>query len=41
MLVKLADVNPDPSEGENVLWRYRERGTLRMNSVTWVESSEG
>ena len=41
MLVKLVDVNPDPSEVENLLWRYREKGTLRVNSATWVESSEG
>ena len=42
MLVELVDLNSDPSGAENLLWRYRERGTLRViNSATRVESSEG
>jgi len=34
MLVELVDVNPDPSEAGKLLWRYRERGTWRVNSTT-------
>ena len=42
MLVELVDVNSDPSGAKNLLWRYRERGTLRViNSAARVESSEG
>ena len=31
MVVELMDVNPDPSEVKSFLWRYRERGTLRVH----------
>jgi len=31
MLVELVDVNPDPSDVWRFLWRYRERGTLRVH----------
>ena len=31
MLVELVDVNSDPSEFGSLLWRYRERGTLRVH----------
>ena len=42
MLVELVDLNSDPSGAENLLWRYKERGTLRViNSAARVESSEG
>ena len=38
MLVELVDVYPNSSVAGNFLWRYRERGSLRVNSATWVES---
>jgi len=31
MVVELMDVNPGPSEAESFLWRYKERGTLRVH----------
>ena len=34
MLVGLVDVYLDPSKAEKFLWRYRERGTLRVDSET-------
>ena len=41
MMVELVNVNPDLSEAGHFLWRYRERGTLRVASATRVKSSEG
>jgi len=34
MLVKLWGVNLDPSEAGILLWRYRERGILKVDSRT-------
>jgi len=34
MVVKLVDVYPDLSGSKDFLWRYRERGTLRVSSET-------
>ena len=34
MLVELADVYSDPSVAGGFLWRYRERGNLRVNPAT-------